>query len=70
MLAFVILGVIAVVFGFLFILAPRTLIHLSEMANKICMTDDVAIRYRIGVGISLILVGALMFFIAFYLQNI
>ncbi len=67
MTIFLILGAIAGGFGFLFVFAPRVLIYLSEVSNKIFMTDEVAIKFRMLVGISLFLVSILMFVIAVYL---
>ena len=69
MTIFLILGIIAGGFGFLFIFAPRVLIYLSELSNKIFMTDEVAIRFRILVGIALFVVSILMFVIAIYFRN-
>ena len=70
MILFVALGVIAAVFGVLFIFAPGALIYLSELSNKILMTDDVAIRFRKWVGAALLLVSVLMFVIAVYLTRL
>ena len=69
MIAFLAFGAVAAVFGILFIFAPRVLIFLSEASNRIFMTDDVAIRFRIWVGIALLLVSVLMVVIAMYLRG-
>ncbi len=70
MILFIALGVIAGVFGILFIFAPGALIYLSEISNRIFMTDDVAIRFRIWVGIVLLFASVFMFFIAVYMTKL
>ncbi|MFC1671878.1 hypothetical protein ACFL01_01955 [Planctomycetota bacterium] len=70
MIFFVIIGVIAAVFGVLFIFAPGILIYLSEISNKIFMTDEVAIKFRMWVGVALLLVSVLMFVVAVYLTSV
>ena len=69
MILFIVCGVVAAVSGVLFLFAPKALIYLSEMSNKIFMTDEVAIRFRKWVGVVLILVSILMFVIAVMLTR-
>ena len=69
MILLIVCGTIAAVSGFLFLFAPKALIYLSEMSNKIFMTDEVAIRFRKWVGVVLILASILMFVIAVMLTR-
>ena len=67
MIFFLIIGVIVSgLGGLMFVFAPRVLIYLSEISNKIFMTDDVAIKFRRVVGIVLMVVSVLMFVVAVY----
>jgi hypothetical protein len=70
MILFIALGVISGVFGILFLFAPKALIYLSELSNRIFMTDEVAIRFRTWVGIVLLFASVLMFFVAAYLTKL
>ncbi|OGW59953.1 MAG: hypothetical protein A2V83_07535 [Nitrospirae bacterium RBG_16_64_22] len=59
MYAFPILGVLAVVFGVLFLFSPDTLTRLSEWFNRTLVNNDqAAFRNRKIVGVILILAGA------------
>lgn len=65
MYAFPILGVLAVVFGVLFIFSPDTLTRLSEWFNRTLVNNDqAAFRNRKIVGVILILAGAYFLFVS------
>ncbi|MBU0548185.1 MAG: hypothetical protein KKH57_05475 [Candidatus Omnitrophica bacterium] len=67
-------GIIALLSGVLFLFSPKTLQQLSSkvntVINKISVTvDEKLYKLRIGVGISLLLVAGLLFFIVYYLTK-
>lgn len=65
MYAFPILGVMAVVFGVLFLFSPDTLTRLSEWFNRTLVNNDqAAFRNRKIVGVILILAGAYFLFVS------
>ncbi|MBI3392276.1 MAG: DUF308 domain-containing protein [Nitrospirae bacterium] len=65
MFAFPILGVLAVVFGVLFLFSPDTLTRLSEWFNRTLVNNDqAAFRNRKIVGVILILAGAYFLFVS------
>ena len=47
------IGVIAIFFGLLLLLAPNTIISIEKRANKIYMTDPTFMQYRVPFGIGL-----------------
>lgn len=68
MLFLIFSGIIALVFGILFLCAPRTLRALSEKTNRaILLLDEKFFRLRIGIGVSLVLSSVLVLFVAYYL---
>ena len=67
MLYLIFAGVIALVFGVLFLFSPQTIRDLSEKVNQtIGSIDDKAMGLRVGIGISLILSSFLFFFVIYY----
>lgn len=65
MYAFPILGVLAVVFGVLFLFSPDTLTRLSEWFNRTLVNNDqAAFRNRKVVGVILLLAGAYFLFVS------
>ncbi|MBU1923953.1 MAG: hypothetical protein KJ710_06850 [Candidatus Omnitrophica bacterium] len=67
-------GIIALLSGVLFLFSPKTLQQLSSkvntVINKISVpVDEKLYKLRIGVGISLLLVAGLLFFIVYYLTK-
>ncbi len=69
MMLLVIIGFIAFIFGILFILFPDILIKMAEWANTLAADiDDKALKYRVGVGLSLIISAAFIWFIAYYMK--
>lgn len=68
MIWMVFLGVIALIIGGLLIASPTTLIKMSDDLNRmVTRIDDQVVKYRIGVGVSLILAAFFLFFYAYML---
>lgn len=67
-------GVVALLGGILFLFSPKTL---HQLSNKINTTinkmsvpvDEKVYKLRVGVGVSLLLVAGMMFFVAYYLTK-
>lgn len=65
-------GVVALLSGILFLFSPTTL---QQLSNKINATinkmsvpiDEKVYKMRLGVGISLLLVASMLFFVVYYL---
>ncbi len=70
MITFIVLGVIALVFGSLFLANIKLLLKISKISNKVFLTDELVVKYRIGFGICLVLSGLFMFFIVYYLYRV
>ena len=69
MIWMVFLGVIALLIGGLLIVSPKTLLKMNEEMNRmVTRIDEQVVKYRIGVGVSLILAAIFLFFYA-YMQN-
>ena len=66
MIIILLIGIIALVFGILLLVAPNSLIKLERQANKIVMTDPFFMKYRVVVGIGLL--GASAYMIYQYIQ--
>ena len=62
MIIILLIGIIALVFGILLLVAPNSLIKLERQANKIVMTDPFFMKYRIIVGIGLLAASAYMIY--------
>lgn len=62
MIIILIIGIVALVFGILLLLAPNSLIKLERQANKIVMTDPFFMKYRVIVGIGLLFASAYMIY--------
>lgn len=70
MLFLVFTGVLSCVFGVLFIFAPDALKGMSDKVNKIMLSfDEKFYELRMGVGISLLLVSVMCFFVAYYVYK-
>lgn len=66
----ILLGIISFIFGLLLILSPTTIISMSENLNKmINKVDEEVFKYRLGVGVCL-LIAAIFFFFMAYLMTI
>jgi uncharacterized BrkB/YihY/UPF0761 family membrane protein len=62
-------AIIAFIFGLLFLFFPSQLKKLNDSSNRVFANiDDKLFKYRIGAGISLILVAILCFFITNYIK--
>jgi hypothetical protein len=59
-------GSIAFISGLLFIFFPRALLKISGFFNNIFEMDTMALRYRVGMGLSLLFSSFFMFFMAYY----
>ena len=69
MIWMVFLGVIALIIGGLLIGSPNSLLKMNEELNRmVTRIDEQVVKYRIGVGVSLILAAIFLFFYA-YMQN-
>tara|TARA_Y100000590_G_scaffold112823_1_gene128633 strand:+ start:312 stop:518 length:207 start_codon:yes stop_codon:yes gene_type:complete len=62
MVIILIIGILSLIFGLLLLAAPDSIIKLERQANKIVMTDPFFIKYRIVVGIGLLLAAAYMIY--------
>ena len=62
MVILLIIGILSFVFGILLLISPRSIIKLERQANKIIMTDPFFMKYRIIVGISLLIAAAYMIY--------
>lgn len=61
-------GIVSFVFGVLFLFSPQSIRNLSDKANKILVhIDKKSYNLRVGIGVSLILVSGLTFFIVYFL---
>tara|TARA_B110000444_G_C18785279_1_gene569641 strand:- start:160 stop:570 length:411 start_codon:yes stop_codon:yes gene_type:complete len=49
------IGIIAIFFGLLLILAPNTILSIERRANKIYMTDPTLMKYRVPFGIGMLI---------------
>ena len=67
----IVVGFVAIIAGIMLILFPDVLVAMTDWANKFAgNTDDMAFKYRIGIGISFILCAAFLWFIAYYMYAI
>ncbi len=66
-----VLGAVAFIFGILLILFPNALIKANTaMAKWLIDLDSFILKNRLGAGISFILTGACLWFIAYYMKAI
>jgi len=70
MTAFILVGIIALLAGIMYLIAPGVLIKLSALFNQIVSTDDKTMKYRISVGVIFIVLGIFFLFMAYYIANI
>lgn len=69
MLWMILLGMIAMLIGGLLIVAPHTLVKISEsMSRMITRIDEQVIKYRVGAGICLIGAGLFLLFSYYLVQ--
>lgn len=69
MTAFIFIGIIAILAGIMYLVAPGLLIKLSALFNQIISTDDKTMKYRISVGVVFIVIGIFFLFMDYYLSN-
>lgn len=63
-----ILGLIALFIGALLIASPGTLLKMNEAMNRmVTRVDEQVVKYRIGIGVSLIIAAIFLFFYAYML---
>lgn len=64
------IGMLALTMGFLLLFAPGLLKRLNELSAKmIAKIDSLTFSYRIGFGVSLIIISLFMFFMAYYFKK-
>lgn len=67
MLVLGIIGILSLFFGIILLFFPNHLTKLSDFFNKaIIAVDENLLRMRIGLGISLIAIGIVCFFLIYY----
>jgi len=64
MLAFLILGLLFLGFSFLFFFAPRIIVKVSEIGNKLLFTDHSTVAHRYWSGLVLLIMGAIMIYLS------
>jgi len=69
MTAFILVGIIALLTGIMYLIAPGTLIKLNALFNQIISTDHKTMKYRISVGVIFIVLGLFFLFMAYYISN-
>jgi len=70
MTAFILVGIIALLTGIMYLIAPGTLIKLNALFNQIISTDHKTMKYRISVGVIFIVLGLFFLFMAYYIEII
>lgn len=64
------IGILAFVIGILLLLKPGTLKKINEASTKVVVRlDNYAFSYRTGVGVSLLIASAFLFFMAYYISK-
>lgn len=64
------IGILALVIGILLLLKPEMLKKINELSTKMVVRlDTYAFSYRIGVGVSLLIAAAFLFFMAYYISK-
>ncbi|HDL64487.1 MAG TPA: hypothetical protein ENH12_03770 [Proteobacteria bacterium] len=67
---FILVGIIALLAGIMYLVAPGMLIKLSVLFNQIVSTDDKTMKYRISVGVVFVVIGLFFLFMAYYIANL
>lgn len=70
MTAFILVGIITLLMGIMYLIAPGILIKLSSLLNQIVSTDDKTMKYRVSVGVIFIILGFFFLFMAYYLSSL
>ena len=63
MFLFIMLGVLFLVFSLLFFFAPKTIIKISEVGNKMIFTDHKTVAHRFFSGFILFVMSLIMFYL-------
>lgn len=64
------IAILAFVMGCMLLFVPNGLKKINEIsARMIAKFDSITFSYRVGFGISLLIVSAFMFFMAYYLTK-
>ncbi len=61
----ILVGIFFLIFGVLFLFFPQQLIKLSEWGNKVVLSNEKALSYRVTIGVFLIIVSAVIFLSSF-----
>lgn len=64
MIAFLILGLLFLSFSLLFFFAPRVIVKISEIGNKLLFTDHSTVAHRYWSGLVLLIMGAIMIYLS------
>ena len=68
MIWMILLGAIALVFGVMLLASPQALMKMSQGLNRMVnQIDEQVLKYRVGVGVSLLLAGLFLFVYAYML---
>jgi hypothetical protein len=71
MIWLILLGVVSLLVGGLLLFSPQTLKTMSDEMNRmVTRIDEQVVRYRVGVGVILILAALFLFFYAYMLTLI
>lgn len=63
-------GCLSALFGLLFLFSPKLLAKLNETVNKVLLDlDSTLYKMRIVMGLLLCLMGAMMFYIGYYVEH-
>ncbi len=61
----ILVGIFFLIFGVLFLFFPQQLIKLSEWGNKVVLSNEKALNYRVTIGVFLMIVSAVIFLSSF-----
>lgn len=69
MVAFISIGILSLLVGVLFVLSPETLRKINDWSMAMVSAfDRKAFKYRMGLGLTLIIASLLFFFVAYYIS--
>jgi len=66
MTAFLLIGILSLLFGGLFLISPHILVKLSQLFNRVVSTDYRTLKYRVSTGLIFIALGIFFLFMAYY----
>lgn len=66
MMIFLAVGALFLFFSLLFFFAPRLIIKISEIGNKLLFTDDRSVAHRYWSGLILLLMSLVMFYLGLH----